>query len=137
MACVTDAGDVLAAARARADAMVAHDSNVLRSLLHPHFRWTSHTGERFDRESYVQSNHQGPTTWFAQVLEDVHVQVVRDTAVLSCTVRDQVGLGGGPPETFVMPMTQTWVRDDRWLCLAGHAGPRLDQVAGRRPRPAI
>jgi hypothetical protein len=25
-----------------------------------------------------------------------------------------------------MPMTQTWVREaGQWLCLAGHAGPRL------------
>jgi hypothetical protein len=25
-------------------------------------------------------------------------------------------------------MTQTWVREDgRWLCLAGHTGPRLHQ----------
>ena len=30
----------------------------------------------------------------------------------------------GRPETFRLRLTQVWVREDeRWQCLAGHAGP--------------
>ena len=47
------------------------------------------------------------------------------TAVLRCQVVDAVDQGDGIEE-FRMPMTQVWVRyDDRWVCLAGHAGPSL------------
>jgi hypothetical protein len=56
------------------------------------------------------------------------VAVVGDTAVLRCTAVDTVDVGGTGPQTFTMPMTQTWVRtQDGWRCLAGHAGPRLDR----------
>jgi hypothetical protein len=50
------------------------------------------------------------------------------TAVLRCTVVDTVDRGHGPQE-YRMPMTQVWVRTEqdtgRWVCLAGHAGPRF------------
>ena len=63
--------------------------------------------------------------WHGQSLEDVRVVVVGDTAVLRCTAVDRMGTDG--PEVFRMPMTQTWVRSrDGWLCLAGHAGPRVE-----------
>lgn len=52
----------------------------------------------------------------------VSVTVVGDVAVLHAQTTDVVGSG----ETFRMPMTQVWVRqEDQWLSLAGHAGPRL------------
>lgn len=113
---------VLAAAEARARALAAGDEPALRALLHPDFRWTSHRGDRFDRDAYVRANCGGGTVWHGQELRDPTVTVVADTAVLTCTVIDEVGAG-----TFTMPMTQTWVRTDgRWRLLAGHAGPRLD-----------
>jgi hypothetical protein len=122
---VTVQGEVLAAAERRAAALTAGDENVLRTLLHPDFVWTSHTGEQFALEEYLSSNLSGRTRWHAQVLRDSNVIVVGATAVLTCVVVDDVTTGGGREE-FEMPMTQTWVRTHAgWQCLAGHAGPRL------------
>ncbi|WP_158294097.1 nuclear transport factor 2 family protein [Kribbella sp. VKM Ac-2568] len=107
--------------------MLANSDEVdrLRSLLHPDFHWTSHLSEEFDRERYVSSNTGGSLAWNAQSLTGTEVVVVGDAATLRCVVTDHVDAGGGA-ESFRMPMTQTWVRvADRWLCLAGHAGPRL------------
>jgi len=121
---VPDLDDVIAAAIERAAALAGADEDRLRRLLHPEFGWISHRGDRFDLESYLDSNQRGLTTWLGQELREPTVAVVGDTAVLRCTAVDTVDVGGGP-ETFVMPMTQTWVRTaDGWRCLAGHAGPR-------------
>jgi ketosteroid isomerase-like protein len=117
--------EVLAAATARADALARADADALRARLHPLFGWTSHRGDSFDRETYVQRNTSGVVRWHSQALEDARVVVVGDTAVLRCTAVDLIELDGGP-EIFRMPMTQTWVRSGgEWLCLAAHAGPRL------------
>lgn len=119
--------DVRAAAERRASALAAGDEGALRALLHPDFGWTSHTGEQFDRESYLASNIGGRNVWHAQALEGVSVTVAGDTAVLRCTVTDDVTTADGR-DRFRMPMTQTWVRStDGWRCLAGHAGPRVLQ----------
>lgn len=117
--------EVIVAARERAAALACGDLDRLRRLLHPAFGWISHRGDRYDLESYLDSNRRGgAATWQAQELQDPSVRVVGDTAVLHCVAVDTVDVGGGP-EKFVMPMTQTWVRTDgRWLLLAGHAGPR-------------
>jgi hypothetical protein len=118
--------EVLDAAQQRADALASGDPEVLREMLHPRFRWVSHTGERFDRDSYVRSNTGGTHRWASQQLSEVDVVVHPQTAVLRCQVVDEVDRGEGV-EAFRMPMTQVWVRyDDRWVCLAGHAGPRAD-----------
>ena len=120
----SDEEEVLAAARERAGAMAGEDEERLRRLLHPGFGWVSHTGESFDLESYLDSNRRGSNRWYGQELRDPTVRVVGDTAVLRCVVVDTVDVGRGP-ETFVMPMTQTWVRTvGGWRCLGGHAGPR-------------
>jgi Domain of unknown function (DUF4440) len=80
-----------------------------------------------DLESYLAANLRGPIRWYGQELREPTVRVVGDAAVLRCVVVDSVGRGGGGPETFVMPVTQTWVRGaEGWRCLAGHAGPRLE-----------
>jgi len=119
------AQQVLEAARSRAEALVGGDPDRLTAFLHESFRWTSHTGEEFDLESYVRSNAGGRTVWRRQRMVDPEVTVVDDVAVLRCTVVDEVETTGGP-ETFRMPMTQVWVRyDAQWQLLAGHAGPRL------------
>lgn len=110
--------------------MAGKDEACLRDLLHPRFVWISHRGEWFDLDSYLEANRRGANTWHGQELRDPEVRVVDDTAVLRCVVVDRVDVGTGHPETFVMPMTQTWVREHgRWLCLAGHAGPRLNATA--------
>lgn len=110
--------------------MAGKDEGRLRSLLHPSFSWISHKGDWFDLDSYLDSNRRGPNKWYGQELQDAEVRVVGDTAVLRCLVVDRVDVGAGEPETFVMPMTQTWIREnDRWLCLAGHAGPRMAPAA--------
>ncbi|MEV1172078.1 nuclear transport factor 2 family protein [Nonomuraea sp. NPDC049784] len=118
--------EVIEAAFERAHALAAGDPDRLRRLLHPDFRWTSHLGEQFDRDDYVLSNTAGAITWKKQSLTDAEVVVVGQVAVLRCVVADDVVTGEGDRLTFRMPMTQTWVKEEgRWLCLAGHAGPRL------------
>ena len=120
---------VLEAARRRAAALASGDAQELRNLLHPDFRWVSHTGERFDRESYIASNTGGANRWSRQELSDVDVVAHDSTAVLRCQVVDEVDLGDGIEE-FRMPMTLVWVRhEDRWVCLVGHAGPVLAPTA--------
>jgi len=121
---VTPEDAVLAAAVARADALARGDADALRARLHPLFGWTSHRGDVFDRETYVRRNTGGDVRWHGQALEDVRVVVVGDTAVLRGTAVDRIEADG--PQVFRMPMTQTWIRSgDGWLCLAGHAGPRV------------
>ena len=106
--------------------MAASDAHRLGLLLHPDFRWTSHTGERFDRAGYLASNTGGRTVWRAQDLGAPDVTVVGSTAVLHTVVSDSVERDTGT-QVFRMPMTQIWVRvDGGWQCLAGHAGPLLD-----------
>lgn len=123
---MTAGDDVAAAALARAEALAARDGPALRALLHPLFVWTSHTGQVFDRESYVAANTGAGSAWLGQTLLDVRVQVAGPTAVLTCVVTDEIRRGEGR-ELFRMPVTQTWVREaSRWVCLAGHAGPRLE-----------
>jgi ketosteroid isomerase-like protein len=120
-----DAAVVLARAEQRATALAEADSAGLRALLHPDFRWTTHVGEVLDRERYIGSNTTGRTVWHAQTLLDPEVVVVGDAAVVRCTVIDVVG--AQDVETYRMPMTQVWVRlSDDWVCLGGHAGPRLN-----------
>ena len=109
----------------RAAALADGDADALMGLLHPEFHWTSHTGEHFDRARYVQANTGGAAVWHGQQLDDVEVRVVGATAVLWCTVTDDVTTSGGRAR-FIMPVTQTWVRTPAgWQCLAGHAGPRI------------
>jgi ketosteroid isomerase-like protein len=123
---VDDAAQVVAPARHRASALADGDTERLTTLLHAEFHWTSHVGERFDRTEYVRRNTQGDTVWRSQELTATEVVVVGDTAVLTTTVTDVVLTETGEAATFRMPVTQVWVRDrDRWLCLVGHAGPRL------------
>ena len=123
---MSDEDDVIAAANERAAALAGQDEDALRRLLHPCFGWISHRGDRFDLESYLDSNRRGAKVWHGQELRGPTVRIVGDTAVLRCVVVDTVDVGGDGPETFVMPMTQTWVRTrDGWRCLAGHAGPRI------------
>ena len=125
---MTVADEVLAAARARGSALGRGDEHALRSLLHEGFVWTSHKGEVFSRETYLQSNIGGANTWYGQQFEQAAVVVAGDdVAVLRCVVADDVDTGTGR-HLARMPMTQTWVRGPAgWVCLAGHAGPRLDQ----------
>ncbi len=121
---MNDVEDVKAAAAARAEALARRDSQALRAVLHPHFVWTSHRGGTFDVDSYVTANSGAGSRWLGQTLHDVRVTVVGSTAVLVGLAVDEVESDGGT-EVFTMPVTQTWVREgERWLCLAGHAGPR-------------
>ena len=121
---MTDAEDVEAAAAARAEALARRDGPALRAVLHPRFVWTSHRGEVFDVDRYVAANSGTGSRWLGQTLNDVRVMVVGSTAVLVSLVVDEVE-SDGRAELFRMPVTQTWVREgERWLCLAGHAGPR-------------
>lgn len=123
---MSDTSDVIEAAEARAAALAAGDAGRLLELLHEDFRWTTHTGQVFDREEYVRRNTEGVTVWRSQSLDDPHVVVVGEAAVLYAEVADRVLAADGQPETFRMPMTQVWVRAvGGWVCLAGHAGPRL------------
>lgn len=123
---MTLAEEVTAAAEARAAALAEGDAERLLELLHEDFRWTSHTGETYDRAEYVRRNTAGHTVWRSQRLLDPEVVVVGSTAVLRAEVEDVVLSASDEAETFRMPMTQVWIRvGGHWTCLAGHAGPRL------------
>ncbi len=119
---MNQADEVLMVAEMRAAALVAGEPDRLRRLLHPELRWTSHRGERLDREGYVRANTHG-VRWVKQRLEDPEVTVVGDTAILLCTAHDTLVRDGVEIEVRV-PVTQVWVRSHRsWVLLAGHAGP--------------
>jgi ketosteroid isomerase-like protein len=123
---VNAVADVLEAAEERATALASGDADRLAELLHEDFRWISHRGETFDRKTYVDANTRGRTTWRHQDLGEPDVLVLGEVAVLWTVVTDTVETSAGP-ETFRMPMTQTWVRGTHgWRCLAGHAGPLLN-----------
>jgi hypothetical protein len=115
--------EVLDAARRRSQALVARDPGALRALHHPALTWTTHRGEIKDRDAYIAGNTQGGLVWRAQRLEDPHVTVVGDTAILTAVVYDEFERGG-EPHSHRMHLSQTWVRDaSGWVCLAAHAGP--------------
>jgi len=118
-----ETGEVLTVVQRRADALAGADATTLLAILHPDFRWTSHRGATFDRDTYIRENTVGTLSWKRQTLTGATVIVAGDTAVVLALVTDEV-TRDGQAETFCMPMTQTWVRDGgRWTCLAGHAGP--------------
>lgn len=121
----SEAAAVIAAARKRARALVAGDRETLTALHHPALRWTTHAGVVLDRARYIDGNTSGDPLWIDQTLDDVDIQVADDRlATLTAVVTDVVRRDG-PPETFRMRLTQTWIRTDSgWQCLAGHAGPR-------------
>lgn len=121
-----DTDDVFAMAVRRAEAMAGQDEDALRQLLHPDFCWISHKGKWFDLQSYLESNQRGSNRWHSQELRDPDVRVVGHSAVLRCIAIDCVDVRAGKPETFSMSMARTWVRQSgHWTCLAGHAGPWL------------
>jgi uncharacterized protein (TIGR02246 family) len=125
-ALVADTDDVLQAATERAEALRRGDAGTLRSLMHPQLRWTTFRGAVLDRDDYINGNTNGSLRWHAQRLLDPRVAVVGDTAVLTAVVADDVTHDGGR-ETYRLRLTQTWVRQDgKWLCLSGHAGPRVE-----------
>lgn len=121
---MNQADEVLRLAEARAAALVEGEPDRLRRLLHPEFQWTSHRGERYDRETYVLANTRD-LRWVKQRLEDPEVTVVGDTAILLCTVHDTV-VRDGEELTLRVPVTQVWIRAHKsWVLLAGHVGPVL------------
>jgi predicted kinase/ketosteroid isomerase-like protein len=121
---VTPEEEVVAAAHSRAHALAIGDAVRLRSLLHPDFVWTAHTGDTFDRSAYVARNTDGTTRWRSQDLGRPEVAVDGGTGVLRTVITDVVDSDDGPV-TFRMPMTQVWTRTSSgWRCLGGHAGPR-------------
>jgi len=120
------AEQVLRAASERATALADGNGPRLTELLHEDFRWTSHLGETYGRDEYVRRNTQGQTVWRSQDLGEPEVVVVGDTAVLLAEVTDVI-VKDGDELTFRMRVTQVWVRrNEGWMCLAGHAGPRVD-----------
>jgi hypothetical protein len=85
----------------------------------------SHKGDQFDRDTYLRSNIAGQNTWHAQTLERPRITIFDATAVLTCIVTDDVSTVAGRKQNR-MPMTQVWIHEDeRWLLVAGHAGPLL------------
>ncbi|MFC7623633.1 nuclear transport factor 2 family protein [Microlunatus sp. GCM10028923] len=127
---MTDAEEVLAAVRLRAESLAAGDANQLRELMHEECHWTSYAGLVLDRDDYIRRNTT-TVTWAAQSIERPVVRVVGDCAVVTGTVVDLVLDETGRTAEFRLLITMTWIRDaGRWRLLAGHAGPRLDAAPG-------
>jgi ketosteroid isomerase-like protein len=121
----SDDEQVLDAAQRRAAALVARDADALTALMHPALQWTTFKGDVLSLDQYVAGNTAGGLVWRSQRLEDAHVEVVGDTAILTALVIDEVHKEGRD-QTFTLRLTQTWVRAEAgWQCLAGHAGPKL------------
>jgi Domain of unknown function (DUF4440) len=115
---------VIAHAQKRAFALAAGHRDALKRLHHPDLRWTTHTGSRRTRATYLAGNLDEDLVWHAQELHEVEVVIVGSTAVLVAVVSDSVERDGRF-ETHTMPITQTWIRQDPgWVLLAAHAGPR-------------
>lgn len=70
--------EVLEAVQRRAKALAQADADVLHELLHRNFRWTSHSGQRFDRRTYISNNTGGAVVWRRQTMTDVDVVVSND-----------------------------------------------------------
>lgn len=129
---MTHEQEVFEAAVRRATALESGDPEQLHSTLHPNFVWTSHKGDVFDRESYIQSNTSGSLTWKRQRLEDVDIRVVGTTGVLTGTVVDEVERDG-QSQSLTLLVTQVWIREGmEWLCLAGHASLPIKSHNSRR-----
>jgi hypothetical protein len=121
----TQEDEVLQAADQRASALASGDAGELRELLHSDFVWISHKGEVFDRDQYVLSNTGSGLRWSRQQFVDPIVRIVGATGVLTAIVVDEVEVEG-IAQTFKLLATLVWVREaDKWLCLGGHAGPRI------------
>ena len=118
--------EVLDVARRRSAALVARDEQALTALHHPAFRFTTPRSDVRDRAQYVEGNIGGRLVWRAQRLEDTHVTIVDDTAILSAVAHDEFERDG-TAQAHAMRLTLTFVRDagTRWIALAGHAGPAL------------
>jgi hypothetical protein len=91
---------------------------------HPQARWTTYRGAVLDRDAYVAGNTDGSLRWYSQQFLDPAI-VVTGAAMLTLVVVDQVEYDPDPA-TNRLRLTMTWVKSsERWLCLAGHAGPRV------------
>lgn len=115
------------AVQRRTDAVASGSEVQLERLLHREFVWTSHRGEVFDREGYVRANTGWSLSWRSLVLDDVRAVVTGDIGIVTATVTDTVEADGRPVRQR-MRTTETWQRNGgEWACLAGHAGPLLDE----------
>jgi ketosteroid isomerase-like protein len=123
---VKERDQVLRAAERRAQALAARDATALHDLMHESLTWTTFRGEVLDRDGYIAGNTEGQLVWQSQLLEDAEVVVIGNTAVLTARDIDTVRRDTHDEESYTLRLTQTWVRtDDKWQCLAGHAGPRI------------
>jgi hypothetical protein len=111
---------VLAAAQARARALVARDWDSVSAQLHRRFRYVTANGQRLDRDAYLAFLADGPVRWNRQTLHDAEVVVDGRVAVLVAMVVDDV-LYDGRPAQWEFVTSQTYVeRSGEWLYLAGH-----------------
>jgi len=122
--------EVLEAAERRARALAENDAAELQRLHHAELLWTTHRGEVLDRERYIEGNTRGALRWKSQRLENVEIRIFESCAVLTAVVIDDVEQGGAA-ERFRLRVTQVWSRaGGSWQCVAGHAGPRINQAKG-------
>lgn len=115
------------AAEWKSDAVASGSALQLERLLHPEFVSTTHRGEVLDRDAYLGSNTGWSLSWRSQVLDDIRAVVTGDVGVVTAVLTDTVDFDGRPVRQR-MRVTETWQRcDGAWVCLAGHAGPLLDE----------
>lgn len=111
---------VIAAARRRSAALVAGDATALGALLTDDFAYVNSAGHLLDRASYLRAYvTSGETRWIRQELDDFHVRVAGDVAVLICRVRDVASFEGEAPTDTRARSTQVWRRTaDGWRCMS-------------------
>lgn len=111
---------VIEAARRRSVALVAGDATALGALLTDDFAYVNSAGHVLDRASYLRAYvTSGETRWIKQEIDDFHVRIEGDVAVLICRVRDVASFEGEAPTDTRARATQVWRKAaDGWRCLS-------------------
>jgi hypothetical protein len=117
--------ELLALEQQRCRCLTSDDFDGLRALLHPELHHTHNRGNSDTLDSYL--DYVGRVVQFRGVQRgDLRVRVYGNTAVMSGTQTNHVGLRGKPDEARVeAQVIQVWVREEGgpWRLVAFQATP--------------
>ena len=127
----TDEAAVLAAAQARAAALLNRDAEQLRGLLSPAFQYTNASGNEMNRDEFIRTYVLDPKlVWFQQTLSSALVSVRGNTATLQGVVHDIARIGTHDLDATFRTYQTYERRDGRWLYVMGKNSRRY-----REPLP--
>jgi len=111
---VDRSGEVLAADRARLDAMVAVDRPTLESSLHESLQYTHSNGRVDTRDALIESLASGTVDYQVVRPIDPQVEVRGETAVLTARVAMQVEAAGKVHDLTLRYTAVYFLEDGRW-----------------------